>query len=318
MLINRKKLSASIVGLLSVCHASMLCADDSPKGKLQLELVNDALFQTDRDYTGGFFVRWSPIGKPYTLRFGQEIYTPDHLGRSEPINEEHPYAGWSYLGIRYKYQILNQWMIDLTFDAGTVGSRAGARQTQKFMHWIVSSSPPKGWDSQVFNEWGLMPELKLDYHLLQNVIWGTSYRLVPYLRWKTGNIVRDFGAGVRVLLGSSLPAFSAASSPLEGGRYWYLQAGLEHRTVQRNVLMEGNSKTKGGVKIFSYGVTPEKEVTFANIGAFFGRNSYEFGLNIRYNTKIYESQSHPDEGFLSHNSAPMGNFVMSLILTKQI
>ncbi|WP_413231442.1 lipid A-modifier LpxR family protein [Microbulbifer variabilis] len=311
-------LSILIIGLSIVCYHLALRADEPPRGKLQIELENDAPFQTDRDYTGGIFIRWSPVGKPYTFRFGQEIYTPDHLGRSEPIHNEHPYAGWTYLGVNYKYLLSDQWLIDFTFDAGTVGPRASARETQKFMHWMVSSSPPDGWDSQVFNEWGLMPELKMDYRLLQGGVGGTSYRLVPYLRWKTGNIVRDYGAGVHLLLGSSLPTFSSVSSLPERERYWYLKAGLEHKTVQRNVLMEGNSKVKSGTKIFSYGVTPEREMTLTNLGIFFGRGTYEFGFDIRYNTKLYASQRLPDEGFLSHNGAPMGNFVMSLILTKQI
>ncbi|WP_366525597.1 lipid A-modifier LpxR family protein [uncultured Microbulbifer sp.] len=318
MLKNRKIRPIFIIGLLSVCYHSVSHGDGSPRGRLQVELVNDALFQTDRDYTGGLFIRWSPTGKPYTLRFGQEIYTPDHLGRSKPYNNEHPYAGWSYLGVNYSYPLSDRWLIDITIDAGTVGPRSGARLTQKFLHWVVSSSPPQGWDSQIYNEWGVMPELKMDYRLSQGEFGGAHYRLVPYLRWKTGNIIRDYGAGFRLLLGSALPAFSVLSLPQETEHYWYLQAGFEHKTVQRNVLMEGNSKVRGGVKIFSYGVTPEKELTLANLGAFFGRGAYEFGFNIRYNTKLYTVQGHPDEGFLSHNSAPMGNFVMSLIVTKQM
>ncbi|WHI53214.1 lipid A deacylase LpxR family protein [Microbulbifer sp. MLAF003] len=318
MLRNIKKLPIFIVSLVTACYHSLANANDSPRGKLQLELVNDAFFQTDRDYTGGLFIRWSPLGKAYTLRLGQEIYTPDHLGRSAPINDEHPYAGWSYLGASYKYQFSNRWIVDFTLDAGTIGPRSGARLTQTFLHWIVSSPPPHGWDSQIFNEWGLMPELKLDYRLPKVNLGGMNYRLVPYLRWKTGNIVRDYAAGITLLLGSSLPAFSAISLPRVGNQYWYFKLGMEHKAVQRNVLMEGNSEIKRGVKVFSYGVVPEKEVILANIGAFWGRNTYEFGFNIRYNTKIYTSQVRPDEGFLSHNGAPMGNFVMSLIVTKQL
>ncbi|WP_299946421.1 lipid A-modifier LpxR family protein [uncultured Microbulbifer sp.] len=306
-----------VVVLLSAMDSLPVGAAGTAKGQLQIEVANDAPFQTDRDYTGGLLLTWRSASSPFTLRLGQDIYTPENLAKPAPANGEHPYGGWAYLGVNYHYQISANWRADVTLDIGSTGPRSGARVMQEWIHRATGSTFPKGWRSQVYNEWGFMPELQLDYKIPLSAFQkgGLVYRAVPYLRWRSGNIIREHGVGLRLMLGSRLPAFSSVSTQPDGDFYWFVQAGLEHTAVVRNIFLEGNSKVRSGVKQYSYGVIPEKALTVANLGVFWGFGAYEAGVDIRYNSKAYASQSRMESSFLI-GGTPSGNFVMSLIFKK--
>ncbi|WKD51349.1 lipid A deacylase LpxR family protein [Microbulbifer spongiae] len=314
---SAKSFLSLVVVLLSALGSLPVGAAGTAKGQLQIEVANDAPFQTDRDYTGGLHLAWRPANSPFTLHLGQDIYTPEDLTTTTPVDGEHPYGGWTYLGVNYLYQISSNWRADVTLDIGSTGPRSGARVMQEWIHRATGSTFPKGWQSQVHNEWGFMPELKLDYKLPLSAFQkgGLVYRVVPYLRWRSGNIIRDHGVGVRLMLGSQLPAFSNVATQPDGDFYWFFRVGLEYTAVARNILLEGNSKVRNGVKQYSYGVIPEKALAVANLGVFWGFDSYEAGVKIQYNSKAYASQGHMNSSFLI-GGTPSGNFVMSVIFKK--
>ncbi|MCR9190000.1 lipid A deacylase LpxR family protein [Marinobacter adhaerens] len=82
----------------------------------------------------------------FSLR--QLMVTPEDLSRTEPQFNDIPYAGYLSVGAT-----LWSWDADRItgFGAqiGVVGPESGAKASQKLVHKITGSEPPKGWDNQL-------------------------------------------------------------------------------------------------------------------------------------------------------------------------
>ena len=161
------------------------CPNDVKKSKtFNFYFENDLFGNTDKGYTNGIKVSWvshdlteyAESGKlpewslPYvrklpfinqkglqrniTLSLGQNMYTPEDIELKELIENDRPYAGWTYLGVALhskNYTHLNS----LELQIGIVGPESFAEQTQKFVHKIRGMQRPGGWEHQLKNEPGL-------------------------------------------------------------------------------------------------------------------------------------------------------------------
>jgi lipid A 3-O-deacylase len=147
---------------------------------ITLYVENDGTFikpyhKTDRHYTNGTklvfthqpndvtflndFSRWNNFGQNdgdvttslgYFL--GQNIYTPDHVDSPEERDkDDRVFAGWLYGGIFLQRAADNQ-MEHLELNMGLTGPSARGDQTQSFVHKVVGSPDPEGWDEQIRDE----------------------------------------------------------------------------------------------------------------------------------------------------------------------
>ena len=132
------------------------------------------LYRTDRHYTDGVklvfthqpdvnflkdFARWNDFGQndgqvstALGYFFGQNIYTPDHV--DEPsLRAEHDreFAGWMYWGI-FAQRAADNEMEHLELNLGMIGPAASGGAIQNFVHDVIGVENPKGWDSQLGNE----------------------------------------------------------------------------------------------------------------------------------------------------------------------
>lgn len=241
---------------------------------LSLVVENDLFYDADRNYTSGVALVWVPTGGSapdwalhiarwfpwfpeagrvrHGYMLGQNMYTPDDITLADPPLDDRPYAGWLYatigLGVERR-QRLDQ----LALTLGVVGPASRAEQTQKFIHEIVGSPEPQGWDTQLGNELGILLTYQRSWRaLVTTTVLGIEFDLTPHFGGALGNVYTYANGGMTLRYGKSLaldygppriqPSIpgSAFFAPTKDFA-WYLFAGIEGRAVARNIFLDGNT-----------------------------------------------------------------------------
>jgi hypothetical protein len=325
-----------IMYMLMVVPALPVHAQDYPPpdtSTITLFIENDITDRTDWWYTSGIKLTWiSPdllksdnkgivfkwadscidripfINEPGLLRtfsvsFGQSIYTPENRLAKEPIKDDRPYAGISYLALGFHGR--NAWKMDtLEFDIGMVGPHSYAEQTQKIVHKLTGYYEPQGWDNQLHDE----PIFNIYFDRKWKLIKGPlndalEYDIIPYAGINLGNALTSANAGSEIRLGWYIPndygtflirPGSDSNAPLDKDdpRYSpshhnpgaYLFAGIDTNAVLRNILLDGNT--------FKDSLGVEKEPFVANLFAGFGVTYQRVKLTFAqvYRTKEFKNQ----------------------------
>lgn len=250
---------------------------------------NDLFTGSDRHYTNGVKLTWiSPdlpafaeygplpeswlpyidylpfVNRPGFQRnvaffIGQNMYTPEEIERAALITDDRPYAGWTYAGVSFHSK--NQKILDtVELQAGIVGPASQAEPIQKFVHRVVNSPKPRGWDHQLRNEPGLaiIFERKLRLFSKESVGgWGADG--IPFAGLSLGNIQTYANAGIEFRVGLRLPrdfgsslirpagdtsAPAAQDDPRLAGREslgWHLFGSANGRAVARDIFLDGNT-----------------------------------------------------------------------------
>ncbi|MEZ8140482.1 lipid A deacylase LpxR family protein [Enterovibrio sp. FF113] len=144
-------LSRRIIG--AAILVSPLLSFSLQAASVSLTFDNDGALGTDRDYTSGLGLRWSsdPATIGYSVEIASQMWTPTNIEFETPQPNERPYAGLLYAqGRAYHQTDVNAYKGSLML--GTVGPRSAADSAQSFVHQIVGSTDPKGWDYQIENE----------------------------------------------------------------------------------------------------------------------------------------------------------------------
>lgn len=167
--------------LLFILSLIAIVANMANAQALTLKMENDVFAGDDSDYTHGTRIEWdfhdstapdwfnSLFGKIpvfwsekgrfwYTLTLGQDMFTPDNIGASEPIYDDRPYAGYLYLGLAGR-KIVRERTTFFEVDIGVVGPYSMAEDVQSWVHERIGSAKPNGWDNQLHNE----PTIQLQY-----------------------------------------------------------------------------------------------------------------------------------------------------------
>ena len=249
-------------------------ADNASTGTVSLVFENDLFYGTDRDYTNGIMLAWVPPASPapdwasriarlipwfpkegyvrHGYAVGQSMFTPSDITVANPPLTDRPYAGWLYGAIGMGVGTGQQ--IDLvTLTLGVVGPASRAEQTQEFIHHIVGTHQPQGWDTQLKNEPGVVVTYMRSWRtLITKTLIGFDLDLTPNMGGALGNVFTYASAGLTIRYGKHLPMDygplriqpgmpgSAAFEPRSGFE-WYLFTGLEGRAVARNIFLDGNT-----------------------------------------------------------------------------
>lgn len=249
-------------------------ADTANPGVVSLVVENDIFSNADRHYTSGIRLDLVPGTGPTPERvlaaarqiplfpeegvvrhgysLGQSMFTPRDLTLVDPPINDRPYAGWLYgsigLGAESDHQ-LDQIVLTL----GVVGPAAMAEQSQKALHTLIPADEPRGWDSQLKNEPGIVLTYQRSWRAVAvKTLAGEDLDLTPHAGVALGNVFTYANTGFTVRYGSNLPhdygppriqpglpgssTFSPANSYT-----WYLFAGIEGRAVARNIFLDGNT-----------------------------------------------------------------------------
>jgi hypothetical protein len=300
---------------------------------ISLNFENDFFIGMDRYYTNGARLTWvsadltasradsqlpgwlyslgkiSPFIRPgsrnrISIFFGQNIYTPCDIERSDLIQDDRPYAGLAYVGIGFHSRNI-QAMDTLEFKLGIVGPHSFAEQMQKFIHDLFNFIHPNGWDNQLHDELALEAIFEHKWKLLYSGAGrGFGYDLLSHLGAGLGNVYIGSEAGIEARCGLNLPddfgtfyfrtnnreeIASAAgkqdSSLIAQNKFGiHFLLAVNGEAVLRNIFLDGNT--------FGHSHSVEKRTLIANVAAGITMISGRFRLSYIYvyNTKRFKTQ----------------------------
>lgn len=175
---------------------------------------------------------------------GQAMVTPADITKPVPDPNDVPYAG--LLIYRASRVVVDDNVADMIrTTVGVVGPASLAEQSQKFIHKVVGSEEPKGWDYQLKNE----PVFALRRARVWRQELSRMADVVLLAQARAGNLESAVGGGAIVRFGHGLQRSFATtllqqgrtSSPAAVERGWYVYAGFEADYVFNNILVNGNT-----------------------------------------------------------------------------
>ncbi len=243
---------------------------------------NDLFTGTDRNYTNGVKIslispdlvsfvesgklpEWSleyiyrlpfindpdpALKRKIEFSFGQNMYTPADIFRSDLVVDDRPYAGWTYFAAAFHTRSSER-MDTIELQLGMVGPSSYAEETQQAVHDLRDLQRPNGWEHQLKNEPGLAATYERKWQIAPFFSRGTfAMDAITHLGCALGNVATYANTGFETRLGWDLPddfgvslirpagntRFSAREQ--QGG---YLFAAVNGRAVLQDIFLDGNT-----------------------------------------------------------------------------
>ena len=126
-------------------------------GTFELSIENDLVADSDKHYTHGTRLSYSylldnnsfsdkTVARTWSL--GQYIYTPSDISFETIQFMDRPYNGWLY-GASSIMVYDKKELDSLEINLGLTGKWSLADKTQIFIHKLIHSKEPRGWDTQL-------------------------------------------------------------------------------------------------------------------------------------------------------------------------
>ena len=314
-------IAALLIFISAPAFAEKAWEDKDDKGIYSVVIENDSFAGADRDYTNGIRFSWlspeantpnwarsiasvlplaSDGNKRISLAAGQNMYTPKDTSNRNFIAGDHPYAGWLY-GSVGMVSDTGHTLDNVMLTLGVVGPLSYAEQTQKFVHHVISSQQPLGWDNQLKNEPGVILTYERKWRALYQMSpFGVGADVTPLAGVNIGNINTDASVGATFRLGYDLPAdygpprirpslpgsdFFVPTQELGG----YLFTTIGERAVARNIFLDGNT--------FENGPHVDKKLLVGSlqVGAVMTYGQTRLSYTQVFMSKEYDTQQHASE-----------------------
>jgi len=184
---------------------------------------------------------------------GQSIFTPQDIDATEPLPNQHPYAGWLY--VSGAVTVRRRRVTDaLRMEVGVIGPSALGEEAQNSFHRFIGTEEAAGWDNQLHNEPGFVLNFERQWRpLFQTTRSGVDMDFTPSAGVALGNVRALVKAGATFRVGQDFkgdagpprirPSLAGSGYYSKGGGdfSWYVFAGVEGRAVARNVFLDGNT-----------------------------------------------------------------------------
>lgn len=239
------------------------------------------------------FLEWyesSSADEYYSATLSQEIYTPQDIEDFELIEDDRPYAGWSYL--RFSVAKKENGDIEITtLDFGMIGEYSLAEHVQIEYHKLIDARDPNGWEHQLENELGVnfshyrARNFRVDYEVL-------SADITPFIGGSIGNVNTSVSSGFVARFGHNLPKNSLIPYNLTKGTELtlYASASIVGSRVYRDIFLDGNTFED------SHRVAKEPYVGRASFGVTLGYANFELAYTYRITSKQFIKQYSHDQG----------------------
>lgn len=232
---------------------------------------------------------------------GQQIYTPNDTQTQSLIQDDRPYAAWTYLAFMAHFKAAHRadyWELNL----GIVGPEAMGERVQNQYHDLIGVDKVRGWENQLKTE----PTLQLSYQQRQKWIEGLSggrrfFDVIPFYGASAGNVLLAGHAGALVRWGHNLPGDLGATRPSptsgdfflrpemgsqsERSERYFLFAGGRVIVVGRSLFLEGNN-FQSSHRVTRYPIVGETEF---GVGAQW--KNWQFGWRYVTRSPEFEEKS---------------------------
>ena len=266
-------------------------------GSFNIALENDVIAGTDQHYTHGtkflyftdapsyFDNVFEDKQKEMGIALAQYMYTPSDIGVSELIEDDRPYGGWFYLEALLIARD-NTWLDMFGVNLGTTGKESLSEDTQKWIHEMIDSEEPMGWDHQIDSEIGVNLLYQKKYR------WRTKWiDVIPSAGGSLGNIFTYLDAGCTIRGGYNLPddfgMFKVEpATRVKNGFVCYSFFSAEGRWVLRNIFLDGNT--------FEDSHSVDKEDLIADLiaGIGIGYGNLELIYSNTFRSREFKGQEH--------------------------
>ncbi|MEM6746166.1 MAG: lipid A deacylase LpxR family protein [Pseudomonadota bacterium] len=216
-------------------------AEEHPGAVYGFLFENDWAGGRDENYTAGW--QWTratkrqsegPVDRYLQLALGQQMYTPQNQNESDPVFDQHPYAGWLFGEALFVTDRGAGKPIDaIGVQIGVVGPWALAEEAQDTAHRLVDESTFQGWDNQIGNQPGLQIHLQRRWTSMR---WGQGKwqaDLQPSISANLGNVYLSAEVGGVIRYGKNLdrPLGEHRHQPGSTGITWFSDQPASARTA---------------------------------------------------------------------------------------
>ncbi len=231
----------------------------------------------------------------YGLALGHSIYTPEDRLATEPLPDQHPYAGWLYgeasILVERDGNVLDTVVVQL----GIVGPAAQGEWVQNTFHNLIDDEQLRGWDNQLENEVGLVITVDRKMRKLADIDFlGLGIDATPNFGASVGNVLTQAHMGLTLRVGQDLRddyGPPRVRPSLAGGGFfapqrpfaWYFFAGVEGRAVARNIFLDGNT--------FQDSLSVDKKPFVADAQAGFVMQIYDAQISYTFVTRTEEFET---------------------------
>ncbi len=311
-------LTACFLPLAPSAQAAEDVREKDDKGIFNVVIENDLFAGSDNDYTNGIRFAWisseenmprwaqkvanalplaSGGNKRISIAAGQSMFAPEDLSLSSVAVGDQPYAGWLY-GSVGMVSDTGKTLDNVMLTLGVVGPLSLAEPTQKFVHHVVDSPQPNGWDNQLKNEPGIVLTYERKWRSIYEISpFGLSADVTPHAGVNLGNINTDATIGATFRLGYDLPAdygpprirpslpgsdFFIPTKELGG----YLFTTISERAVAHNIFLDGNTFAD------SPSVDKKNFVSSLQVGAAITYEQTRLSYTHVFMSKEYDTQKH--------------------------
>nr|WP_086937940.1 lipid A deacylase LpxR family protein [Thaumasiovibrio occultus] len=202
---------------------------------------NDGLMGTDKNYSAGMFAKYSSdlnanqfdhtpflsqitswLGSDgyqgWSVMLSQRMWTPSDIEATVPLVDDRPYAGTLFVTSEI-HQLSAGRADKLQLAVGVIGPAAMAEHGQTWLHDIIGSETPNGWDYQIDDQ--LLIQLNYEHYrtlLTTQLESGNAFDLSWNGRIGAGNFRPEVGAGAVLRFGRGLEN-TQGSVTLNNGMY---------------------------------------------------------------------------------------------------
>lgn len=227
----------------------------------------------------------------YIVTLTQQIYTPEDIENPELIEEDRPYAGWAHL----TFAIAKNSGRDLemtVLDFGVIGEKSFAADTQIWLHELIGSDDPNGWEHQLNDEIGInLTHARARNFRVEDERFAAD--ITPYVIGSIGNVNTSVTTGVMARFGLNVPddnvlGFEPANEEDETRLYGF--ATINASYVARDIFLDGNTFSD------SHSVEKNNFVGRAAVGVAYKYGNFEFSYAYGITSEQFKTQDGPNFG----------------------
>lgn len=231
-------------------------------------------------------------------QFGQVMITPSDITVTEPQPNDMPYAGMLYFATDLSARN-GEYADTVRFTGGIVGPWSKADDTQRFVHRVIDTNTPNGWEFQLHNElvFNFMYERRKPF-LMGKTRRGFNYQWINIRQAEFGTINTGAELSLALLITEVGTPQAHKVQPSAAQNTYLFRTdlrqgyfglfGITGRLTLRNIFLDGNT----------YRDSPSVEKEWLSAGIFYGvgyaTQKWDVSASWVRESKRFETQ---DEGF---------------------